>query len=57
VNVGLLSRVAALFHKERKVRMAPQQWAEVECLTGLEEAVDVTLPGHYHATPTAMKSV
>ncbi len=57
MNVGLLSRVAALFHKERKVRMAPQQWAEVECLTGLEEAVDVTLPGHYHATPTAMKLV
>ncbi len=41
-----------MFVKERKVRIAPQQWTQVEHLTGLEpeafqEAVYVARLGHY----------
>ena len=47
-----IQQVGTLFVKERKVRIAPQQWAEVERLTGLEpeafqEAVYVARLGHY----------
>lgn len=47
-----IHQVGTLFVKERKVRIAPQQWAEVERLTGLEpeafqEAIYVARLGHY----------
>lgn len=47
-----IQQVGTLFVKERKVRIAPQQWAEVERLAGLEpeafrEAVYVARLGHY----------
>ncbi len=47
-----IRQVGSLHVKERKVRMAPQQWAEIEHLTGLEpeafrQAVFVTRLGHY----------
>src|SRR5712691_905472 len=54
--VRLLSAIdeggSSLYEKEPKVRLAPQQWAEVERLAGLEaeafqEAVYVARLGHY----------
>jgi hypothetical protein len=50
--LSAIQQVGTLFVKERKVRVAPRQWAEVERLTGLEpeafqEAVYVARLGHY----------
>lgn len=47
-----IRQVGTLYVKERKVRIQPRQWAEVERLTGLgpqefQEAVHVARMGHY----------
>ncbi len=50
--VAAIRQVGTLYVKERKVRMMPEQWAEVERLTGLgpqefQETVHIARMGHY----------
>ena len=50
--LAAIRQVGTLYVKERKVRMMPHKWAEVERLTGLgpqefQEAVHIARLGHY----------